>query len=159
MKKILRIALAAAVLVSAAACSKTEEEPAYLAVTAFNVDGLWKLSEWSDASLDGTAWAYIELDRRDGKFTAYSTIETSDAIPVIETGFYAVNEEESSIWGYYEFDNTKWWKHKYIISELTADRMLWTAEDDASEYRVYVRADSLPDGVLQDSSSDTGSEE
>lgn len=155
MKKILRIALAAAVLVSAAACSKTEEEPAYLAVTAFNVDGLWKLSEWSDASLDGTAWAYIDLDRRDGKFTAYCTIETSDAIPVIETGFYAVNEDESSIWGYYEFDNQRWWTHKYVVSELTSDRMVWTAQDDPSEVRVYVRIDALPDGIAPDSSDDS----
>lgn len=153
MKKILRIALAAAVLVSAAACSKTEEDVVYLQLTPFNINGIWQLSEWNGEPLADGSYAYIEFDRRDMQFTSYSNIETSS--PVIEPGTFGIYQEENAIWGYYEYDNQRWWTHKYVVSELTSDRMVWTAQDDPSEVRVYVRIDALPDGIAPDSSDDS----
>ena len=43
------------------------------------------------------------------------------------------------------------WSHRYVVSELTAGRMVWTAEDDPAEVRVYSRMSAMPDmdGVSQ----------
>lgn len=153
MKNLLKIFLIAAFAVAAASCSKTEEDVVYLQLTPFNIDGIWQLSEWNGEPLADGSYAYIEFDRRDMQFTSYSNIETSS--PVIEPGTFGIYQEENAIWGYYEYDNQRWWTHKYVVSELTSDRMVWTAQDDPSEVRVYVRIDALPDGIAPDSSDDS----
>jgi hypothetical protein len=54
------------------------------------------------------------------------------------------------IWGHYDFkDADSDWAHRYYVRDLTADRMVWVAVDDATIVRVFVR-DSLPEWIEAD---------
>ena len=97
-------------------------------------------------------FAYMEFVRQDRKFTGYYNFDSFAT--VVETGKYDIDIEDNSIGGYYDHSFKEQWKHSYIISELTSERMVWTAEDDENEVRVYMRIDSLPDGIASDSEDD-----
>lgn len=153
MKNLLKTVLVALAVTFAASCDRNgEAEEAYLPLTVFNVDGVWELAEWNGSPLADGTFAYLRLTRQDRGFTTYDNLSTFGTH--VETGFFDIYQEENAIWGYYEYDNTRWWSHKYIVSELTGDRMVWTAEDDFDEVRVYVRIDELPAGVEPDSTSE-----
>lgn len=153
MKNLLKTALVALAVSLAVSCDGNgEAEEAYLPLTVFNVDGLWQLAEWNGSPLAEGSFAYIQLERQDRKFTSYDNISTFGTH--IETGFFDIYQEENAIWGYYEYDNTRWWTHKYTVSELTGSRMVWTAQNDPDEVRVYVRIDELPEGIAPDSSDE-----
>ncbi len=148
MKNLLKIAFVAAVLAAASSCEKAGEEgEAYLPVTPYNIEGIWELSEWNGAALADGTFAYIEIVRQDRKFTTYDNLDSF--LTSVKTGEYDVDEVDGSIGGIYDYSSMTPWSHSYVISELTHDRMVWTAEDDESEVRVYVRVDALPDGIAQ----------
>ena len=46
--------------------------------------------------------------------------------------------------GNYDHDSGDW-AHRYIITDLTANRMVWTAKDNSEDVSVYVRA-AIPEG-------------
>ena len=146
MKNLLKIAFIATALAFAASCSKEDSETVeYLRATPYNVEGIWQLVEWNGASLADGSFAYIELVRKNRDFTAYDKIETF--VTSVRTGEFDIDEENSTIGGIYDYSIYTPWEHSYVISELTHDRMVWTAEDDAAEVRVYMRVQALPEGI------------
>ena len=45
------------------------------------------------------------------------------------------------------------WNHQYIVTDLDADSMVWTAKDNPEDVSLYVRCESIPDEVTGDSGS------
>ena len=40
------------------------------------------------------------------------------------------------------------WNNSYLISELEADRMVWTVLEDAEDVSVYVRCEKVPEDIM-----------
>ena len=94
-----------------------------------------------------------ELTRQNREFTMYDNmLGTSDAINPT-SGIYSIGEDDV-IWGYYDNSGYTFWSHKYVISELTATSMVWTAADNPEDISVYTRIDSIPESVTGGSASD-----
>lgn len=147
MKKIMKSGfLAALALLALCSCSDEPVAPevTYLPVTASNISGTWQLSEQSGAPLAGDAYVYLDIVRRDTEFTIYTN--TGTMTTDVMTGIYHINEETGVISGRYDHYVGDW-THSYAISELTSDRMVWTAVDDPEDISVYVRVDSVPDEI------------
>ena len=45
--------------------------------------------------------------------------------------------------GNYDYGNGDW-AHRYIVTSLTSDKMVWVAKDDATDVSIYVRTE-LPE--------------
>ena len=148
MKNLLKTVLAVAAIAFMASCDKNAlDEETYLEVTPFNIEGIWELTELNGVPMGEGVFAYMEFVRQDRKFTTYDNLDSF--LTSVKTGEYDVDEVDGSIGGIYDYSSMTPWSHSYVISELTHDRMVWTAEDDESEVRVYVRVDALPDGIAQ----------
>ncbi len=155
MKKILK-SVFAALLASVALSSCTEDSPetvSYLPVTANNISGTWQLSEWLGKPVPAGSYVYMDIVRRDTEFTLYYNLETFS--PYVRTGIYSVDEETGVISGRYDHYAGDW-THSYTVSELTPDRMVWTAVDDPQDVSVYVRVDSIPEDIKGADTPDEG---
>lgn len=148
MKHLLKIAFALVLLSVPFACTKEEAQVSpFLEVTTNNISGTWTLSEWNGKPLSEGLFFYIEIVRRDKLFTTYENITGSSTVTVTRTGRYDLYDGDI-ITGIYDNSLNEYWMHKYVISELTGDRMVWTATDDPDEVMVYVRCDSVPEDIL-----------
>ncbi len=153
MKNLLKTVLAVAAIALLASCDKKALNfETHLEVTPFNIEGIWELTELNGVPMGEDVFAYMEFVRQDRKFTRYHNFASFGT--VVETGKYDIDIEDNSIGGYYDHSYKEQWEHSYIISELTSERMVWTAEDDENEVRVYMRIDKLPDGIASDSEDD-----
>ncbi len=131
-----------------ASCEKpVEEVPVqYLAVTPTNIDGVWQLTEWNGTKLPDGRYFYIEFIRRGMLYKSYEN--TSSHAVHKETGEYNILVDESLggsiITG--NFDNSMGgeWSHRYVVTDLTATRMVWTATDNPDDISVYERVGSIP---------------
>ena len=147
MKKFLKGAFLALVAVATmTACSDDEayQEPT-LDVTPNNIAGSWCLASWSGGELAEDNYVYIDFVRADRTFTLYQNIDSHQTRTI--TGRYFIESDAelgAVIRGSYDYGNGEW-SHRYIVTDLTADRMVWTAKDDANDVSVYVRAE-LPEG-------------
>ena len=68
------------------------------------------------------------------------------------TGIYWIDIDEelgAVIRGNYDHGAGDW-SHRYIVTDLTANRMVWTAKGDESDVSVYVRCD-LPEEFVEGS--------
>lgn len=151
MKHFFKIATAAvAAMLLTVGCDKKEGpagEP-LLDVTANNISGTWKLTEWSGGEMAGGSYVYIEFTRRDQTFTIYENLDSFSARRI--TGRYNILTDEelgAVIWGQYDYTNNDW-AHRYIVRGLTATKMTWIAKDDPEDVSVYERCDAVPDDIL-----------
>ena len=147
MKKFLKGAfLALMSVVAMSACSEDEvyQEPT-LDVTANNIAGTWRLQSWSGGDMADGSYVYIDFVRADRTYTLYQNIDTQQ-LRIITGRFYIETDAEygAIIRGNYDYGNGEW-SHRYIVTELTAERMVWTAKDNRNDVSVYVRAE-LPEG-------------
>ncbi len=150
MKINLKSLLTALAVLIFAACSDSDENAGvkYLDVTPNNIAGEWMLSSWGENTLAEGSYVYIELLRSDRTFKIYQNIDS--VTPRMLTGVY--NIENDSEWGAvirgtYDYGQGDW-QHRYIISELSSERMVWTAKDDAEDVSVYVRCD-IPEQITE----------
>ena len=149
-RNILNVLATAWAVSFAVSCDKSgTETEEYLSLTYYNVAGTWELVEWNGEPLAEGTYAYIELTRQ-GEFTSCSNIETTSSVASVMTGEFDIDHEKKTIGGYYDYMDFKQWSHWYAVSELTSDRMVWTATDDPSEVRVYSRIDAIPEGLIPD---------
>ena len=145
MKNIKSILLAVLCL-TVLSCNKHKEEEAYLEVNRNNISGCWSLSSWNGNELAEGSYFYIELLRNDGSYTIVESLDGFSEAPSRITGRYALADDEvlgTVISGLYDHDSG-YWAHDYVISQLTATSMVWTAVDDPSFVQLFVRCDSLP---------------
>lgn len=152
MKHLLRLTTLLAIVLATVSCNKTPEttEPS-LDVTANNISGIWKVSEWSGKALDEGTYVYIEFTRRDQLFTMYDNLTSFSAHK--STGRYNLYIDEefgAIIRGEYDFarGDDKSWAHRYIIQDLKKDKMIWIAKDDLDDITVYERCDAIPAEIL-----------
>lgn len=151
MKKLLKGAfLALMAVVTMTACSEEEQyqEPT-LDVTPNNIAGTWRLASWSGGELAEGSYVYIDFVRADRTYTLYQNIDSPQLRTITGSYFIETDAELGAvIRGNYDYGNGDW-AHRYIVTDLTADRMVWTAKDNREDVSVYVRAE-LPEGFKQD---------
>lgn len=146
MKRLLKIAFTVLAAAACLACSKdsSEDKTVYLSVNPTNLAGYWQLSEWNGKPLAEGNFAYIEITRQDKKFTMYENITGTSTVTREYTGTYGISDDDV-IRGIYDNSIYTYWSHDYKITELTYDRMVWTATDDPDDVSVYVRVDAIPE--------------
>ena len=130
-------------------CSSEDEvvEP-QLDVTPHNISGTWQLESWHNGvQLAEGAYLYIELIRKDRLFKSYDTI--GSALPRYRTGVYNIETDPelgAIIRGLYDYDGGDW-NHRYIVTSLTASKMIWVAKENPAEVQVFVKRE-IPAEVL-----------
>ncbi len=117
-----------------------------LDVTPTNINGTWQLVEWNGTALPDGRYFYIEFIRRGMEYKSYENTSTSDVHK--ETGRYNILTDEalggSVILG--RFDNAMGaeWNNRYLVTELTAVRMVWTVVGNPEDISVFERIDRIP---------------
>ena len=147
MKKLIKVTMAVAALLVMFACSDKIETPKYLDVTPNNISGSWRLESSCGAPLAEGAYVYVDFDRKDRTFEMYQNTDSFSTRYI--TGRYYIyvdGNAGSVIRGDYDFGNGAW-AHRYIVTNLTENRMVWTALDDSKYVDVYVRCD-IPAAIL-----------
>lgn len=149
-RNILNVLATAWAVSFAVSCDKSgTETEEYLSLTYYNVAGTWELVEWNGEPLADGTYACIELTRQH-EFTSCSNIRTTSSVAEVLTGEFDIDNEDNTVGGYYDYMDYMQWSHRYVVSELTSDRMVWTASDDPGEVRVYLRTDAIPEGLIPD---------
>ena len=148
MKKIL--ILLSIITMAAVSCGKiiqTEPEDApQLEVNANNISGQWELVEWNGSYLSEGTYVYLDIVRNDKTYTMYQNMDSFTNIPHVLTGSYYLStdvELGAIIRGNYDHDSGDW-AHRYIITDLTYSKMVWTAKDDPAFVQIWNRVDSIP---------------
>ncbi len=148
--KYLSIILAAFLLSS---CTEKQTEPvkeSFLPVTPANISGSWQLTEWNGTALPEGRYFYIEFIRRDKTFASYEN--TSSHLTRKETGKFNILDDENSgspvIAGRFDNSMGQEWNNRYIVTELTSKRMVWTVVGNPDDVSVYTRIDSIPAEIL-----------
>ena len=145
MKRIFRLfVLAMMATAVAVSCNDKEDyvEPT-LDVTPNNIAGCWSLDSWSGGELSSGSYVYIDFVRADKTYTLYQNIDSQYMRAI--TGHYFIytdDEKGAIIRGNYDYGNGDW-SHRYVVTELTEGRMVWTALDNPADVSVYIRA-TLP---------------
>lgn len=148
MKNLLKFAVLSLFLAFAAACDDDKtEDTAFLPVNSNNIAGTWQLAEFSGEPLAENSYVYLNLIRKDNLFEIYQNLDSFQARKL--TGRYALVEDAelgTIIRGMYDH-GTGDWAHRYIIRDLTAERMVWIAQDDPEDVSIYVRCAGIPDEI------------
>ncbi|MGM9785677.1 MAG: hypothetical protein ACI3ZS_02435 [Candidatus Cryptobacteroides sp.] len=143
MKQMVKTVLAVlAVILCMCGCNKIET-PAieYLPVTADNISGEWILVEFSGVELMEGTYMKIQFVRNDKSFVMEQNLDSPDNIPHVSTGTFNIIVDDavgSIIKGKYDYDGGLW-SHDYIVTDLTATSMTWTARDDSSYIQKFSR--------------------
>lgn len=148
MKRILNLIMFLSAF-AAVSCELVEDggiqEP-LLEVNANNISGQWQLILWNDAFLNEGTYVYIDIVRNDRTYTMYQNIDSFKDVPHKITGSYYLEVDPTVgalIRGNYDHDSGDW-AHRYIITDLTHSKMVWTAKDDSTFVQVWNRVDSIP---------------
>ncbi len=153
MKHLLKYLTIVLMALSFASCGKEPvkelEEPT-LAVTPTNINGIWQLVEWNGQALPAGRYFYIEFIRRGMEFKSYENTSTAEVHK--ETGRYNILTDEalggSIIRGLLDSSMGQEWNHSYLVSDLTATRMVWTVSDNPADISVFERVDSIPADII-----------
>lgn len=154
MRTFFRIIVLFAFIASGISCSDddgTEELKPVLEVNYANIAGTWQLTEWNGEKMNDARYYYIVLNRKaeDGKrsYAIYTNLNSATSQRI--TGAFLLEKDADKgdiINGTYDYQlsTDDGWSHKYVISNLYAESMVWTAEDDLTEIRIYSRCDEVP---------------
>lgn len=152
MKNILKIVALSLSLAVAVACDDDKQPvDTSLPVTSNNIAGTWQLARWNDAPLADDSYVYLRIIRKDNLFELYQNLDSFQARKL--TGRFTLYDDEelgTLIRGLYDY-GTGEWQHRYIVRDLTADRMVWVALDDPDDISVYVRCDAIPQEIIDQS--------
>ena len=148
MKRILNLIMFLSAF-AAVSCELVEDggiqEP-LLEVNANNISGQWQLMQWNESSLNDDTYVYIDIVRNDRTYTMYQNIDSFKDVPHKVTGSYYLEVDPAIgavIRGSYDHDSGDW-AHRYVITDLTRSRMVWTAKDDPTYVQIWNRVDSIP---------------
>lgn len=138
-----------AVAILAIACQKEPSGPQveYLDVTPNNISGKWQLVEWDGQPLAEGTYFYIEIVRKDKKYTIWQNFGSIPENAHKVTGSYNIVTDVllgAIIRGKYDFDGGLW-AYDYEVNDLTSDRMTWVAIDDDNSFtQKFVRVSDIP---------------
>lgn len=148
MKRILNLIMFLSAF-AAVSCELVEDggiqEP-LLEVNANNISGQWQLKQWNENTLNDDTYVYIDIVRNDRTYTMYQNIDSFKDVPHRITGSYYIEVDPAIgavIRGNYDHDSGDW-AHRYIITDLTRSKMVWTAKDDPAFVQIWNRVDSIP---------------
>lgn len=139
-------------IVSAAICLISCEKDdltqpiVYLEVNVNNISGTWELESWNGNPLASGTYVYLDFVRKDRTYTMYQNLDSFTDVPHVVTGYFSLDTDPelgTIIRGNYDYDSGEW-AHRYIISELTDNSMIWTAKDDSGFVQKFVRVASIP---------------
>lgn len=150
MRNIVKMALAFLLVLPLSSCHKQEvAEPETLTVTANNLAGDWKLVSWQGGDMnDADVAVYIRFIRKDSRFELYSNVGSMDF--VCKTGDFLILSDDTLgdvLVGSYDYTLGQEWNHRYIVN-LTKNRLILTATDDASNVCIYDRC-TIPEDVVE----------
>ena len=148
MKRILNLIMFLSAF-AAVSCELVEDggiqEP-LLEVNANNISGQWQLMQWNENTLNDDTYVYIDIVRNDRTYTMYQNIDIFKDVPHKVTGSYYLEVDPAIgavIRGNYDHDSGDW-AHRYIITDLSRTKMVWTAKDDPTFVQIWNRVDSIP---------------
>lgn len=148
MKRILNLIMFLSAF-AAVSCELVEDggiqEP-LLEVNANNISGQWQLMQWNENTLNDDTYVYIDIVRNDRTYTMYQNIDSFKDVPHKVTGSYYIEVDPAIgavIRGNYDHDSGDW-AHRYIITDLSRTKMVWTAKDDPTFVQIWNRVDSIP---------------
>ena len=143
------VVFAAALL--AVSCDKEAPVVEYLDFTPNNISGQWQLVKWNGSDLSEGSYFYMDLVRKETKFTIYQNFDSMADMPHVVTGEFSIETDAelgAVISGMYDYDEG-FWAHKYIVRNLTKDSMEWIASDDPSFVQEFVRVSEIPTSIKQ----------
>ena len=146
MKKILYLFFALSALISVSCSPDLDPAPQYLEVNANNISGKWQLNLWNESPLQEGTYVYLDIVRNDRTYKMYKNLDSFNYITHVVSGSYYLEIDPAVgaiIRGNYDHDSGDW-AHRYVITELTEDQMVWTAKDDPEFVQLWVRVDSIP---------------
>jgi hypothetical protein len=125
------------------ACDDEPEVPVepQLEVTANNIAGEWKLSEWKGAPLAEGSYVYLAFDRRERTFTIYQNLDSFSTRKLTGSFYIEIDPVHGAvIRGSYDYDRGDWANRYYVIS-LTANEMVWASNNNVVDQSVYARTE------------------
>ena len=157
--KFIYLMLVMTVLLSA--CSNDddpiEDQKVFLPVNYANIAGTWQLAEWNGEALEDGRYCYLVINRKandegERTLTIYMNMDSDKGLCI--TSIYELEDDEEMdenpytayISGMYDY-SAGFWNNDYIISEVEADRMVWTVVGDESDRSTYVRCDDVPEDI------------
>ena len=148
MKRLAYLFSTLALIFAVSSCEKVigGDEELLLEVNANNISGKWQLMQWNESSLNDDTYVYIDIVRNDRTYTMYQNIDSFKDVPHKVTGSYYLEVDPAVgavIRGNYDHDSGDW-AHRYIITDLTRTKMVWTAKDDPTFVQIWNRVDSIP---------------
>lgn len=153
-----KILFALTLAVAFVSCTKDEPAVGYLEVNANNISGCWQFESYGDGTtIHPNTAVYFKFIRRDTKYEKYDNLGSHKDNYVKETGVFDIIVDESLgsiIMGYEDFSFKEQWDNQYVVTDLTADRMVWTAITESGrltdDVRIYRRIASIPATVTGD---------
>ena len=155
MKRIISIAIASLAITSSLCSCKKQEMPEveYLPVTSNNISGTWTLVSYSgkhetedkpvfQAPIEGT-FMNVTFYRKDQTFEITTNLDSSDLVPHTSNGTFNIVTDDaigSIIKGKYDHGG-EMWSHDYVITDLTATTMTWTALDNSFYIQNFKRTE------------------
>ena len=76
----------------------------------------------------------------------YQNLDSFTNVPHVVTGSYFIETDPefgAIIRGVYDHDSGDW-AHRYIITDLTEDSMIWTAKDNPGFVQKFARVEAIP---------------
>ena len=148
MKRLAYLFSTLALILAVSSCEKEigGDEELLLEVNANNISGKWQLMQWNESSLNDDTYVYIDIVRNDRTYTMYQNIDSFKDVPHKVTGSYYLEVDPAIgavIRGNYDHDSGDW-AHRYIITDLSRTKMVWTAKDDPTFVQIWNRVASIP---------------
>lgn len=133
---------------TAVSCTEknTQVTEEYLDVNANKISGKWELVEWNGDVLTGGTYVFLDIVRNDRTYTMYQNLDSFTNVPHVVTGSYFIETDPefgAIIRGVYDHDSGDW-AHRYIITDLTEDSMIWTAKDNPGFVQKFARVEAIP---------------
>lgn len=151
MRKYITLLFAALALCS---CDKPDNNQSdmLIEVTPTTLAGLWMLESYDNGKTlaEGT-FVYIDFVRSDCSYTIYQNIGSMYTQTMRGNYFIEIDSELGAvIRGNYGTDEYNYfdWSHRYIV-QMRSNTMRWIAKDDPENVSVYVRVDTLPEGIAE----------
>ena len=156
MKTLFRMIALFTLLFCISSCGDDDElAPESMEVNYANIAGTWRLTEWNGEKIDEPRYSYITFNRKaeDGKraFMMYTNLNSAVSERVSGAFNLGINDDSKDIIsGTYDYtlSTNDGWEHIYVITGLDDKSMIWTAEDDAEEVRVYTRCGEVPADIV-----------